>query len=346
MSTARPQNPASVPTTPSPPRSYPSIEPSGALFVAYQLAGKRVLLVGGGQVGASRLYHLLCAGPAEIVLVSPREGLSDETRHYLEWDRPGATTQGEVAHDDDEEDKLGKKRKGVITWKDREYEQGEEARDGPYDLVLTAIDSPGLSTEICHRCRELKVPVNVADVPPECDFYFGSVLRSGSLSVMVSTNGKGPRVAARLRRRLEKAIPEQSGKAIENVGKLRARLRAQVPGKDKATIDRRMDWMSRVCDRWSVAQLARLDDDMIDRVLDGWDRDEARGYWDVNRTQGNGLGYVASWASWVGLGTCPVRNDPDGKASRCPFVVGSTGVLTGVAITIAVAKALEYARRR
>jgi len=56
------------------------------------------------------------------------------------------------------------------------------------DMVLTAIDQAGLSSKICKVCREDKIPVNVADVPGECDFYFGSTLRNGPLSVMVSSN--------------------------------------------------------------------------------------------------------------------------------------------------------------
>ncbi|GAA5935748.1 bifunctional precorrin-2 dehydrogenase/sirohydrochlorin ferrochelatase MET8 [Sporobolomyces koalae] len=301
---------------------YPAIEPSSSLFLAYQLREKTVLLVGGGVVGASRLYHLLCALPRKVVLVSPESGLSPETRYRLEQDQQRASP--------------------VIEWRDREYESGDE---NGMDMVLTAIDEAGLSSRICTACRTLKIPVNVADVPSECDFYFGSTLRNGPLSVMVSTNGKGPRIAARIRRRLERSIPVTSGKALENTGKLRMALRARASGKAKEDIDRRMDWMSRVCDRWSIAQLEQLDDAMIARVLDGWERGEARGYWDVNRSKWSGFGYILSWASKLGIGRCPVANDADGRVTRCPFVMSTSGLAVGIACTLGAVKYLSHSRR-
>ncbi|GAA5878110.1 hypothetical protein JCM1840_002244 [Sporobolomyces johnsonii] len=299
---------------------YPAIEPSGALFLAYQLRAKTVLLIGGGIVGASRLYHLLCAQPHKIILIAPSSGLSPETQHRL-------------ASDD----------AGIIEWHDRTY-AGETDLEG-VDLVLTALDSPGVSSTICAACRARRIPVNVADVPSECDFYFGSVLRRGALSVLVSTNGKGPRLAARIRRRLERALPEGVGRAIENVGLLRQGLRRIENGGEKDVIDRRMGWMVRVCDRWSLAQFGEMDDRMRAEVLEGWEGDEARGYWDVNRAKWGGLGRLASWASVCGVGWCPVnRGDPDGSAARCPFVVGSTGFVLGVAVAVGVGRVLASRR--
>lgn len=303
---------------------YPAIEPSSSLFLAYQLRSKTVLLVGGGVVGASRLYHLLCALPKKIVLVSPASGLSEETRYRLDQD---ARLPQETR---------------VIEWRDRSYEVGDEQG---MDMVLTAIDEAGLSSEICGRCRDLKIPVNVADVPRECDFYFGSTLRSGPLSVMVSTNGKGPRIAARLRRKLESSIPDDAGKALENTGRLRMALRSLANGTEKRDIDRRMDFMSRVCDRWSIEQLKQLDEDMIERVLAGWEKGKALGYWDVNKSKYCGLGYLLSWTSTLGLGTCPVKRDPDGRASRCPFVVGTSGIVVGIAATLGTLRLMSHLRR-
>ncbi|GAA5909542.1 bifunctional precorrin-2 dehydrogenase/sirohydrochlorin ferrochelatase MET8 [Sporobolomyces salmoneus] len=306
----------------SPP--YPAIEPSSSLFLAYQLRSKTVLLVGGGVVGASRLYHVLCALPRKIILVAPESGLSPETLYRLEQDR------------------LLPSESRVIEWKNRSYGEGDEQG---MDMVLTAIDEQGLSSSICKRCRELKIPVNVADVPSECDFYFGSTLRNGPLSVMVSTNGKGPRIAARLRRKLEGSIPDNAGKALENTGKLRLEMRKLANGKKKEDIDRRMDFMSRVCDKWSVEQLKELDEEMIKRVLEGWEEGRALGYWDVNKSKYGRLGYLLSWTSQLGLGSCPVKRDPDGRASRCPFVMGTSGIVVGVAVTLGALRVLSYSRR-
>ena len=88
-------------------------------------------------------------------------------------------------------------------------------------MVLTAIDDNPLSRTVCEMCREARVPVNVADVPPECDFYFGAQLRRGPLQVMVSTGGQGPKIGAMVRDIILRALPDDTEVAIEGVGSLR-----------------------------------------------------------------------------------------------------------------------------
>lgn len=319
----------SSPSSASTPSSYPAPQPTNSLLLAYQVQTRTILLAGGGPVAASRLYHLLCARPKRLVLFAPdNEDIDDEFRWRVEGES--------------EEAKKG--REGIeIEWRKQEFDPTQNKEDlalldgDEIDMVLTAIPNPTLSTEICRLCRTRRIPVNVADVPPECDFYFGSVLRRGSLGVMVSTQGKGPRVAARIRRKLERAIPENAGEAIENVGQLRKGLREIEKGTGKEAIERRMGWMIRVSDRWSLAQLGEMDERMRNEVLAGWEKDEARGYWDVNRSKYGGLGWLASLASRLGVGTCPVVKDPDGSAAKCPFVMGSTGFVLGAATAGAVA---------
>jgi len=124
-----------------------------------------------------------------------------------------------------------------ITHLDRKFE--------PYDLndaamVLVAIDDPDASTQIWKLCKERNIPANIADVPPECDFYFGSVHRDGPLQIMVSTNGKGPRLASIIRRHIAKSLPKDAGKAIESIGQLRAKLRRIAPNPGDGP--KRMGW--------------------------------------------------------------------------------------------------------
>ena len=134
-------------------------------------------------------------------------------------------------------------------------------------MVLTAIDDPVASTRIWKYCKKLKIPANIADVPPECDFYFGSVHRDGPLQIMVSTNGNGPRIAAALRKRIANMLPEGTGASIAKVGQLRRKLRQRVPGTGTQDIQRRMAWMSRVCDEWGTAELGGMDEqDMAELV--------------------------------------------------------------------------------
>ena len=130
-----------------------------------------------------------------------------------------------------------------ITHVDRVFEPSD--LDGA-DMVLVAIDDPAASTTIWKLCKEKKVPANIADVPPECDFYFGSVHRDGPLQIMVSTNGKGPRLAASLRRFIAAQLPKNCGNAIEAIGELRTKLRKVAPTPEDGP--KRM--------RWSVSRLA------------------------------------------------------------------------------------------
>lgn len=120
---------------------------------------------------------------------------------------------------------------------DRKFEPTD--LDG-VDMVLTAVDDPEASSQIWKLCKERKIAANIADVPPECDFYFGSVHRDGPLQIMVSTNGKGPRLANIVRRSIAENLPPNVGMAIEKVGKLRQMLRKVASG--PAEGPKRMSW--------------------------------------------------------------------------------------------------------
>jgi precorrin-2 dehydrogenase / sirohydrochlorin ferrochelatase len=124
-----------------------------------------------------------------------------------------------------------------VTHTDRNFEPSD--LDGA-EMVLVAVDDPAASTAIYKLCQEKRIPANIADVPPECDFYFGSVHRDGPLQIMVSTNGKGPRIAALIRRYIAKALPPNAGNAIEAIGRLRVKLRDVAP--DPEASPKRMGW--------------------------------------------------------------------------------------------------------
>lgn len=107
-------------------------------------------------------------------------------------------------------------------------------------MVLTAIDDPEASSTIWKLCKARRIAANIADVPPECDFYFGSVHRDGPLQIMVSTNGNGPKMANIVRRRIAANLPPNMGSAIAKVGALRKKLRMTAP--DESEGPKRMKW--------------------------------------------------------------------------------------------------------
>ncbi|KIM31955.1 hypothetical protein M408DRAFT_327336 [Serendipita vermifera MAFF 305830] len=227
---------------------FPEITPGGSLPLAWQLKDKTVVLVGGGVVAAGRLVNVLQAD-AYVTLIAPSTHLNKEVRYRIY------------------EDPLFSSR---ITYIDRLY-AGPEDLVGA-DMVLTAIDDNDASLAIWADAKAAKIPVNVADVPPNCDFYFGSQIRRGPLQIMVSTNGRGPKLAALIRQRLEEALPPNVEKAIDKVGMLREKLRSRAPGVGGKLGRDRMKWMIDVCDTWEMEQLAELDDAGMQRLLDeGWE---------------------------------------------------------------------------
>lgn len=219
-----------------------------SLLVAWQLKHKIVLIVGGGDVASGRLQSVLSAG-AVVRLVAP-----SSTANSL---HPLVT-------------RLIDQHPTTITHYDRHFIDSDLASD--LQMVLTAIDDVETSQRIARLCRERRIPVNAADIPSSCDFYFGSQITRGPLQILVSTNGKGPKLASLVRQRLEAALPDRVQDAIENVGTLRVKLRSRAPGIGGPLSQKRMRWMSDLCTHWSLEQLAQLDEASMDKVLDeGWE---------------------------------------------------------------------------
>ena len=78
------------------------------------------------------------------------------------------------------------------------------------DLVMLATDDPELHRRIRALARKKRLLINVADTPGLCDFYLGSVVTKGNLKIGISTNGKSPTIAKRIREYLEEALPEDT----------------------------------------------------------------------------------------------------------------------------------------
>jgi precorrin-2 dehydrogenase/sirohydrochlorin ferrochelatase len=159
--------------------------------------------------------------------------------------------------------------------------QPSDLDDLAITMVLTAVDDPVASSEIYKLCHEKHIPANIADVPPECDFYFGSVHRDGPLQIMVSTNGKGPRLAAMVRKRIAEDLPDNVGAAISKVGQLRGRLRKVAPNIEEGP--KRMLWMSRVCEAWTLEDFCAMDERDMDTLLSFYESGSVPSYEQVSR---------------------------------------------------------------
>ena len=154
-----------------------------------------VLIVGGGAVGLEKASFMLKNSPdANIRLIGM------EIRPELK--------------------ELAKKHKGLEI---RAKAFDEKDLIG-VDLLLLATADLKCDAAIKKIARERGLLVNVADQPSYCDFYLGSIVSKGDLKVAISTNGKSPTLAKRMREYLEETLPEHTQEIIDNLGAIRASL--------------------------------------------------------------------------------------------------------------------------
>ena len=91
-------------------------------------------------------------------------------------------------------------------------------------LVIGATDNERVNTQIASDARSRGIPVNIVDKPALCDFILPSVVERGDLLVAVSTGGKSPALAAKLREDLEEMFGPEYAVLVEILGKLRERV--------------------------------------------------------------------------------------------------------------------------
>lgn len=253
--------------------------PDGSLMLAWQVKNKHVLVVGAGDVGLSRIDHLLAAnakitvisGPTVHPTIKAYESMGllenlierDFKMSDLKMYEPEnlRKTISEISIDDDldldlDEDKLS---------------NIEEFNNMKFQLVLTCINDYKLSLKIWYACKQLGINVNLADKPKQCDFYFGSIYRKGPLQIMISTNGKSPRFCNRIKNKMLVPLFEdlELDKGVENLNYLRTKLRNEIHvGEDTKFIKERMEWNRKITDFYSIEQWCMMDTSSIDKILE------------------------------------------------------------------------------
>jgi len=155
-----------------------------------------VLLVGAGQVGLEKLGFMLKSSPNAHVTVVSKE-ISEPVRE------------------------LAEKAKNVTLIID-EY---QDKYLGGKHIVIAATNFPEVNKQIYHDAKELYLLVNVADTPQYCDFYLGGIVTKGNVKIAISTNGKSPTTAKRLRQLLEEVIPEDIDDLVQNLNDYRKTLK-------------------------------------------------------------------------------------------------------------------------
>ena len=92
------------------------------------------------------------------------------------------------------------------------------------DLVIAATNDNDLNIYIRESAHDRKLLINVADKPGLCDFYLGSIVQKGDLKIAISTNGKSPTVAKRLKEVLTEGLPAEIDTTLQQLSELRESL--------------------------------------------------------------------------------------------------------------------------
>jgi len=194
-----------------------------SLFPTFlKLAGKQVLVVGAGTVGEPKIAGLLDTG-AQIRVVALEAGPA-----VREWARTGR-----------------------IELDLRPFKA--EDLDGAF-LAIVATSSRTLNARIYDEAQRRGILCNVVDVPDLCDFFYPSVVRRGDLQIAVSTAGKSPSLAQKIRQQLEKQFGPGYAEWVRELGETRKLILASDLDKE-----RKLDLLHSLASREAVeAALAEL----------------------------------------------------------------------------------------
>ncbi|MCG2461572.1 bifunctional precorrin-2 dehydrogenase/sirohydrochlorin ferrochelatase [Flavobacteriaceae bacterium F89] len=154
-----------------------------------------ILIVGGGNVGLEKLTFLLKSSPNAQVEILAKE-FNDSILA------------------------LAKNHNVEIT----KATYDEKCLEGKHMVIATTNDTK-VNEQVYRDCRKRRLLVNVADNPPLCDFYMGGIVTKGNVKVAISTNGKSPTTAKRLRQFFEDVIPENIDDLVKNLNEYRKTIK-------------------------------------------------------------------------------------------------------------------------
>jgi siroheme synthase-like protein len=165
-----------------------------------KLEGRLIVVVGGGNISEGKIPGVLAAG-AQIRLIAPTV-----TPQIAEWVRFGK-----------------------IDWLPKEFEAVD--LNGAF-LVIAATSAPGVNEAVFREAEARGLLCNAVDDLEHCHFYYGAVVQRGDLQIAISTNGKSPALAQRLRTEFEAAFGPEYEVWLQWLGAAREALRASGPSSE------------------------------------------------------------------------------------------------------------------
>ncbi len=162
-----------------------------------QLREQPCVVIGGGKIAEGKVDGLLAA-KAKVTIIAP-----DLTPHLHQ---------------------LAEEK--TITYLARTYQAGDLR--GAF-LIICATDQPEINHQVWQEANANHQLVNVVDDTPRCNFIAPSILRKGDLTIAISTSGKAPALAVRLKERFQREIGPEYARFLELAGGLREPLAQHVP---------------------------------------------------------------------------------------------------------------------
>ncbi len=186
-----------------------STKETNRLFPVFiKLENLRLLIVGGGYVGMEKLQAVINNSPSTNIKLVARE-ISKEIK--------------EVA-----------KNYPNIRLIEKPYSIEDLEH---IDIAIAAINDREISTLIVKDAKSKGILINAADKPELCDFYLSSVVQKGNLKIAISTNGKSPTAAKRIKEMLHHSLPEELDEVLSSLNKIRNRLTENFDDKVKKLND-------------------------------------------------------------------------------------------------------------
>jgi len=163
--------------------------------VFLDLKGKPVVVIGGGNIAHQKMENLVKVG-ADVTVVSP------------DLNEPMAALKAE----------------GRFRHIEREYQLGD--LEG-YTLAFVATDDRSVNATVADEGKARGVWVNAVDDPPYCDFIMPGIVQRGDLVLAISTSGRSPAMARKMREELAEFLTEEWVAMLELAAEVRAELRAR-----------------------------------------------------------------------------------------------------------------------
>jgi len=199
-----------------------------SMFPIYlKLDGRACLVVGAGTIAAPKIESLLRAG-GEVTVVAPRATEAIMQMHV----------------------------NGKLEWHPRIF-AGEDLV-GKF-LVVAATDMQSVNHAVAAAARQCNVLCNSVDDPPDCDFFYPSVVQRGDLQIAISTAGKSPALSQQLRMELDRMLPADAGAWLDALGEIRERILLAYPPSTERKEALHMLAQREICDADACPVQATLD---------------------------------------------------------------------------------------